>query len=126
MSTKHYITFYFPGVFVSNETVREVSDRDAQITAPPGAYGYRVHSRTELRQDGETLVGAPRDFGPMTYFGEVLTVAEVEALPGDHEVLLSNMRCNGWDRVVRTVRGTFQALSEGDVVLSATVEGGAK
>lgn len=52
------------------------------------------------------------------YIGELMTSAEVAALDGDHEILLSNMRINDWDPIVRTRRGNFQPLEEGDVVLA--------
>jgi hypothetical protein len=30
---------------------------------------------------------------------------------------LSNMRANGWERVIRTRRGNFQPIEPGDVVV---------
>jgi hypothetical protein len=55
------------------------------------------------------------------YVGEVLTVADVEQLPGDHHVLLANMRGNDWGRVVRTRCGNFQPVEPGDVVIAAAL-----
>jgi hypothetical protein len=54
------------------------------------------------------------------YVGEVLTADDLEHLPGiaDYSILLSNMRGNGWERVVRTRRGNFQPIEPGDVVLA--------
>jgi hypothetical protein len=36
----------------------------------------------------------------------------------NYSILVSNMECNKWDRVVRTVCGNFQPLNEGDKVIS--------
>lgn len=58
------------------------------------------------------------------YVGELLTNVEVAALPGNHETLLSNMRSNGWDTVVRTRVGNFQPFQENDVVISPEAAGG--
>lgn len=54
------------------------------------------------------------------YIGEALTAADVEGLDDgdDHTILLSNMRGNGWKRVVRTRRGNWQPVEPGDVVLA--------
>lgn len=118
---KHYVEFFYPGSFMSESSAKEVSDRNATVTEiPQGAYGYRHFSREEVTQDGELLLGKAKDHSPMTYFGEVLTLEQVQALKPakNYDILISNMKCNGWDRVVRTVRGNFQPLNEGDKVVS--------
>jgi hypothetical protein len=56
------------------------------------------------------------------YVGEALTEADVAQLGDGHDILLSNMRGNGWERVVRTRRGNFQPVEPGDVVIPAAVE----
>jgi hypothetical protein len=116
---KQYVEFFYPGSFVSESSVQEVADRNPPAELPKGAYGYRFFSRSEVTQDGETLRGQPKDHGPMTYCGEAMTLEDVKALTpaGDYRILVSNMECNGWDRVVRTIRGQFMPLNDGDVVL---------
>lgn len=118
MSTKHYVEFFFPGSFVSESDVRQVQSRDSEPDyIPPSCYGYRFFSRTEVQHDGETLIGKNTNYSPMTFFGETYTLAEVEALNDDSlRILLSNMRCNGYARVVKTRRGNWQPLNEGDEV----------
>lgn len=55
------------------------------------------------------------------YIGELLTREDVEALPGDHGILLSNMEYNDdCDPIVRTRMGNFQPYCENDVVLAGT------
>ena len=53
------------------------------------------------------------------YVGDRLAVDDIEALDGQHDILLANMRGNGWDHVVRTRRGNFQSIEGDDVVYTA-------
>lgn len=118
---KQYVEVFFPGSFVSETSVREVANRVDAFELPRGAYGYRFFARNEIEQDGETLKGGRKDVGPMTYYGEVLTLEDVQALPGGHRILVSNMKCNKRERVVRTIYGDFHPLDAWDVVLAPSV-----
>ncbi len=117
---KQYIEYFYPGSFVSESSAQEVADRTTPGELPKGAYGYRFFARSEVTQDGETLRGQQKDHSPMTYFGEVMTLDEVKALTpfSDYRILVSNMECNRWDRVVRTIRGQFMPLNAGDSVVT--------
>jgi hypothetical protein len=117
MILQEYIEFYFPGSFVSETDVKPIASRSLPVVLPLGAYAYRFFSRQEVELNGEILRGKAHDYSPMTYFGKALTLSEVKALDGDYRILISNMECNRWDRVVRTVRGNFQPLKDGDVVI---------
>lgn len=68
---------------------------------------------------GEMWRASGPSVGHRIYIGESLTTEDVERLPGDHSILLSNMRGNDWERVVRTRRGNFQPVEPGDVVIAA-------
>ena len=118
---KQYVEFFFPGSFASETSAQEVASRADAVELPRGAYGYRFFARREIEQGGEVLKGERKDIGPMTYYGEVLTLEDVQSLTGDYRILASNMKCNGWDRVVRTVRGNFQPLDTCDVVVTPNV-----
>jgi hypothetical protein len=53
------------------------------------------------------------------YIGELLTSAQVAALPGDHRILLSNMEYNDdCDPIMRTRCGNFQPFKESDVIVA--------
>jgi hypothetical protein len=114
---KTYVEFFYPGSFVSETSTREVADRSPITDIPKGAYGYRFYSQSEVVIDGETLTGPIKERSGMIYFGEVMSLVDVSKLPRT-EILQSNMRCNHWETVVRTVRGNFQNLNEGDQVLA--------
>lgn len=118
MTTKTYVQFLYPGTIVAETSTHEVADRSDPIM-PEGAYGYSFFSRTETIVNGEKLIGEVRDRSVYTYIGEVMTAEQIERLPGDYRILLSNMRCNDWPVVVRTARGNFVPLLSGDRVIPA-------
>lgn len=120
---KQYIEFFYSGSFVSESSAQEVADRAPPDELPKGAYGYRFFARSEVTQDGEILRGSPKDYSGMTYFGEVMTLEEVKALTpySDYRTIVINMDCNKWGRVVRTVRGQFMQLNDGDFVVTPNV-----
>lgn len=127
---RHYVTFYSPGTFVAEDTVRQLESWDVKvakelaedITERYGAtpYGFRFH--TMERQPGEW---EPKRTArsPMYYLPhcKIETLAEIEArdLP-EERILRQNMRGNGWGRVVVTTKGWrwTQPLEETDVVLT--------
>lgn len=111
-----YVEFLFPGTFFSETTTREVDDRSPPTDIPKGCYGYRFFSQSKAEVNGEVLRGMPKDYSGTTYFGEVLTLDDIEKLPGT-EILQSNMRINEWETIVRTIRGNYQPLYEGDKVI---------
>jgi len=121
---KQYIKFFYPGSFVSESSIQEVADRTLPTELPEGSYGYQFFARSEVTHDGEVLRGQPKDYSGMTYYGEVMTLDEVKALTPsrDYRILVRNMECNGWDRVVRTVSGQFVPLNAGDSVVTPNDE----
>lgn len=118
MNTVHYVSFLMPGSLMANEETRAVEVRDVQPSGiPTNAYGYWFFSRTEVVVDGELVVGQRRDPSRMTYFGKRYTLTEVEALPGDNRILISNIKSNSYDGVVKTPSGNWAPLYAGDQVI---------
>lgn len=117
MNLKHYVTFVYPGAFVSESSDMPVDRRDVRPPIPERALGYFFWSRYEMECQGETLIGPKRFVGQTTYFGKEYTLAEVKAL-GDHDkrILISNMECNGWKRVVHAKGGQWFPLQSNDQV----------
>ena len=123
---KHYVTFLSPGTLVAEESTREIDswDVDAAVRMSTGIierynatpYGFYFTTRTRGEDDFE-----PKETDRSgTYFidCEVKTVADLEGDPAN-DILLSNMRANGWHEVVQTTKGWSwtQPLRAGDVVL---------
>ena len=119
----HRVTYYFPGSLFSEESTRTIDHRDparAADDAPDGAFCFTLHDVEETPDLGPdfTVIPKPKNKTGRYYIGgEVFTVEQVEALDGDHDILAANMRCNGYEQVVRCRTGNWQPLEADDVVL---------
>jgi hypothetical protein len=127
---KHYVTFYSPGTFLAETSVEPIDTwsveealaKSRSIKERYGAtpYGFRFNTRgrSEADLDSKELAKSP-----MYYIGgKVETLEEIEARNEPREeILRSNMRSNGYDRVWRTTEGWqwTQPLGKDDVVLDA-------
>lgn len=126
--SKHFVVFLSPGTFMAENTELPIESWDveraqamsAEIVERHGArpYGFYFVTRgrgamdldsRELKRSGTYFLG-----------GTIRTVDEVRAARNpDERILLSNMECNGYDRVVEN-RNSWrwtQPLREIDVVL---------
>jgi hypothetical protein len=124
MKTQTYVEYLSPGSFVAEGTVRESIDRDAKraaCEAPDHAYGFRFYERVIITAGDVVTRSDKRNVSGVHYVdGQLFDADAVEALPGDHEILLSNMRSNGWPQVVRCrTGGWFQPFGETDSITSA-------
>ena len=114
---KHYVTFLYPGIFLSEESSKEVKSRDEKFEVPKTCFAYYFWDREEQEIRGEILKGEAKNKSGLFYFGELMTVKDVEEKLPKERVLLSNMRSNNWDKIVRTRRGNFQPFNKGDKIL---------
>ncbi len=125
---KHFVTFFSPGTFVSEETTKPIDTWDveaavllaADITERHGAKPYGFRFTTRERSDADLDSKVTQTSGIYYLGGKIETLAEVEARndPSEH-ILRSNMRSNGIDKIVindNSWRFTA-ALRENDVVL---------
>lgn len=126
---KHFVTFLSPGTFVSEQTTKEIDSWNVEkalemaksITERHDAtpYGFQFFTRERLDNDLDSKVTETSG----TYYIDVKIETYQEIAdrndPAD-SILLSNMRINGWDKVVVTRssywKGTYP-LRDGDVVL---------
>lgn len=128
---KHFVVFYSPGTFLTEDTEKEIASWDVQeamkmadhITERYGAtpFGFQFISRARGDKDFEAKE-FKRSF---TYYlgGQIFTREEVEArnLP-DEETLRWNMRVNKIDRIIQNDNSWrfTAALKPTDVVLDYT------
>jgi len=116
-NTKHYIEWFFPGVFVSETLINSVPTRTRPAKIPKDAYAYRFFDRLETKIDGETLIGKPKNFSGKVYLdSEIFTLENVKSMTGDHKILISNMENSGMKNVVRTKFGQFFPYNDNDSV----------
>jgi hypothetical protein len=122
-----YVEYLHPGSFYPEDTTAVVTERDPARVAREAAadvFAFRFYdvARTVVTIDGEDVTlrsGAVRSSGLYYIDAEQLTSADVAALPGDHSILLANMRGNGWDPILRCRTGNFRPLEDGDVIIGS-------
>lgn len=125
---KHFVTFYSPGTFTSETTTKPIDSWDVNqamemahgITERYGATPYAFRFTTRSRGDAD-LDSKKSAESPLYHLGgKVETLAEVEARNDPKEdILRSNMRCNGYDRIVVNDNSwrSVQPLGKTDVIL---------
>ena len=125
---QHFVTFLSPGTFVAEDSTQRIEGWDVE-QACEMAHGVRErHSATPYGFYFTTRTREPEDLdskqtskSPMYYLGgEIRTLEEVAAANDPSEsILLSNMRCNGYDRIITNYNSWqwTQPLKPDDVVL---------
>ncbi|MBZ5662727.1 MAG: hypothetical protein LAO08_20185 [Acidobacteriia bacterium] len=124
----HFVTFYSPGTFVAEESVKPIPSWDVELAktmalgikerygATPYGFRFSTRSRSEEDLDSRVTAESPRYF----LGGTVETLAEVKARATTRDsILIANMENNGWDRCI-TNRNSFTSthvLEPDDVVL---------
>lgn len=126
--TAHFVTFFSPGTFVAETTEKAIDSWDVEaakkmaskITERYGAHPYAFRFSTRGRGDKD-LDSKVTKTSPMYYIGcRVVTLAEIKQRndPKD-SILVSNMECNHWDKIVQPIKGWqwSQPLEKNDIVL---------
>lgn len=125
---RHFVTFVSPGTLFHEETTEEIESWDVPKAvemsrkiverhgARPFAFYFTTRKRTENDLDSWESARSSRYY----LGGRVETLSEVRKrnLP-DEQILLSNMECNGWDKIIVNTNSyrTTQPFLEGDVLL---------
>lgn len=124
---KNFIRFYSPGTFLAETTKVPIDSWDTEeakrlahgIKERHGAapYGFRFTTRSRKEDDLDSKETAQS----CMYFlgGKIETLVEVEARCKPDDILLINMRSNGYRRIVTNTNSWkwTQPLEERDVVL---------
>lgn len=106
---KHFVRFLSAGTFTSEETTKEIDSWDVQkaasmskeITERHGAKPYGFQFITRSRKDDELDSRIVKKSGIYYINGVVETLEEMKAKNDPaNRILISNMECNRWDRVV--------------------------
>ena len=130
---QHFVTFYSPGTFTAEQSTKPIPSWDVDaamamarsVEERYGAvpYGFRFTTRGREADELDSREIAKSNF----YYlgGRIETIDDVRRRGDPKEtVLLCNMECNGWDRIVvndNSWRWT-QPLNAGDVVLDWSKE----
>lgn len=114
---KIFVRQFYPGSFVANTDDVEIENKDT-FTPSDNAFGYRFFEREYSHADnGETLMGKPKNWTPMTYIGRKRSIDDVAQKEGTSSILYSNMKINKWSHVVQTRFGQCFDLGDRDVVI---------
>jgi hypothetical protein len=125
---QHFVTFYSPGSFTAETTDREVKSWDIEAAKKMAHTIVERYGATPYAFQFSTMGRGARDWNakelassPLYYLGgRVETLTQVEARNDPKEdILRSNMRCNGWNRIIINDSYRFtQPLKDTDVVLN--------
>ena len=127
---KHYVTFLSPGIFVAEDTTKEVPSWDIEAAkamassinerygAKPYAFYFTTRSREEEDFEPKCTETSPTYYLPHC---KVETIDDVRKRADPNErILLRNMEINDWSRIVTTTEGWkwTQPLHDSDIVLT--------
>jgi hypothetical protein len=125
---KHFVTFYSPGTFVAETTEKPIDSWDVEAAKKMASkiierynatpYGFKFSTRSRGENDLDSKVSKT---SPMYYLNcKVVSLEEIKKRDDPRDsILISNMECNGWNRIVQSIKGWqwSQPLEKGDVVL---------
>lgn len=117
MSLVTYMRIYYPGSFVSETSEKKVTSRTPPKERPKGAYAVQFFDQEEIKKGKEILEGKPKNFSPTYFWGKEYSASEAIKEVGEGSILASNVRGNGYKRLVKTVMGNWQPLENKDEVL---------
>lgn len=126
---KHFVRFLSAGTFVAEETVKAIdswnvdraTEMAKEITERYGAkpYGFKFFTKGRKKTDLDSKIVA--ESGMYYINGIVETLEEIKAKNDPkNRILISNMECNGWNKVV-TTRNPYvwtQPFNENDNVIN--------
>ena len=116
--TKQYVELHFIGALTSEPEIREIPSRTQLKKLPSGCFGYRFFERQETTaEDGEVLLGNPRNYSGNYLFGKVKTLEDLKKENPPQRKIIRRMERSGLDKVVETKMGTYELFSERDTLI---------
>lgn len=123
----HFVTFLSPGTFVHEETEKPIDSWNVpkavklarKITERYGAKPFAFQFSTRERGDKDLDSKTTKTSGRYFLGGKVLTLRQVENQMPTETILIGNMRCNKWDKVIINTNSwkIVQPLEKNDTVL---------
>lgn len=102
--TKHWITFYAPGLFVGKgwEKKCKKNIRPQDVEWPNNAYAFTLHKRIDVIEGTDRFKGEPSQIGPTYYHPDsrIETLDEVKRNPNATKILISNMESLHWSHII--------------------------
>ncbi len=120
---KTYVEFQYPGLLFSNISTQEVETRDtSKLDMPKNAFAFNffdIISMT-IEVDGELVELESKRIHKSNlhyYGGKVYTAQEIRRKFPQEKTLISNMRINGYKKVIKCRTGNWQPLEKDDVFI---------
>jgi len=120
--TKTFVTYFYAGVFVADTSTREIKNKNGRQRFPPGAFAYQFYNHDYIiMPDGKNVpMGDDYDCSGLHYRAEgsnIYTLEQVKKLFPKEKVMISNMECNGYKKVIKTHIGNWRELNEEDKIV---------
>lgn len=113
---KHYVSVFYPGLIVSDESSQEINSRD-EFVAPKNALGFRFFDKEEYVINGTLCKSDKINISPMYYQGRAYTLEQAMYKFGASSILVSNMKCNRWNRIVEHSSGFCTNVDDNYIIL---------
>lgn len=124
---KHFVHFLSPGTLVHEESSYEIDSWDIDKAkkmskkikerhgATPFAFFFTTRSRGQDDLDSKVVASSPNYY----LGGKIMTLNDVKRQMSSEKILISNMECNKWDRIIINTNSyrITQPLNDDDVVL---------
>jgi hypothetical protein len=124
---KHFVIFFSPGIFFSEQSSKPIASWDVdkavkmsqaiieRYNSRPYGFQFATRARTADDLDSKEIKRSG------TYFlgGRVMTLTDVKREMPEASILISNMKNNGYDKVVvsRSPWQSIHPLEKGDTVI---------
>lgn len=98
-----YLEFMYPGVITAEYSQKKVEGREPKkLEWPDGAYAAQYFDIYTIEDEGHVYKTRRENLSPLYYKpdAKVMTVEDVEREMPNEKILISNMKCNKWDKVV--------------------------
>jgi len=105
---KHFVKFLSPGTFLDEETWKEIDSWDIEQAiemsksiierhnATPYGFQFVTRERSEEESDSRQTAKS----GIYYLGGKIMTLDDVKRSMPDEGILISNMECNNWGRII--------------------------
>jgi hypothetical protein len=121
MCQKYYVEYLMPGIFMPESSMENIQESDMRSLeyikgrAPEGAFAFIFKVRTEIVKDKEILVGRWKELRGRFYIGgTIYTLQQMKRIHSELTILISNMECNGWKKVIQCSTGNWQPFMKED------------
>ena len=118
------VDFLFPGSFFSENETKVVKSRDPEkVKVPDGCFAFSFYDlivTTVILPSGKKIVDYETKNRSKKFYpdAKIYSLQEIKEMKDNgNKILISNMECNHWDRVVRTRSGNYQPLEKGDRII---------